>query len=104
MNLPALDPLIVVAVIVSTAVTDAAYVMFNAAVSERRRLAAANWSGIWYAGVGLHGHQLHVEPGFTHKGLRSYAWGGFGDVRAPDPLAEPAKDGTSAQTAGLFSA
>src|SRR3954469_5267955 len=20
-------------------------------------------------------------PGFTHKGLRSYAWGGFGDVR-----------------------
>ena len=48
MNLPALDPLIVVAVLVSTAVTDAAYVMFNAAVSERRRLAAANWSSVWY--------------------------------------------------------
>jgi hypothetical protein len=33
---------------VSTAVTDAVYVMFNAAVSARRRLPAATWSSIWY--------------------------------------------------------
>ena len=32
----------------STATTDAVYVLFNAAVSERRRLRAASWSGIWY--------------------------------------------------------
>src|SRR4051812_28271213 len=27
--------------------------------------------------------QAVTNPGFTHKGLRSYARGGFGDVRAP---------------------
>ncbi len=43
-----LNPLIAAGVLASTAVTDAAYVMFNAAVSGRRRVAAANWSGIWY--------------------------------------------------------
>jgi hypothetical protein len=35
-------------VILSTSVTDAVYVMFNAAVSSRRRFAAANWSSLWY--------------------------------------------------------
>jgi hypothetical protein len=35
-------------VVLSTAVTDAVYVMFNAAVSSRRRFAAANWSSLWY--------------------------------------------------------
>ena len=43
-----INPLIAGGVLVSTAVTDAAYVLFNAAVSARRRVAAANWSGIWY--------------------------------------------------------
>lgn len=43
-----LNPLIAAGVIASTAVTDAAYVFFNAAVSARRRVMAANWSGIWY--------------------------------------------------------
>ena len=45
---PAINPLIAGGVFVSTAVTDAVYVLFNAAVSARRRVAAANWSGIWY--------------------------------------------------------
>lgn len=44
----ALDPLIAIGVMASTAVTDAAYVFFNAAVSARRRVVAANWSSIWY--------------------------------------------------------
>jgi hypothetical protein len=35
-------------VVVSTAATDAVYVMFNAAVSSRRRVSAASWSSIWY--------------------------------------------------------
>ncbi len=43
-----IDPLIAAGVVAATAVTDAAYVLFTAAVAGRRRLAAANWSGIWY--------------------------------------------------------
>jgi uncharacterized membrane protein YhaH (DUF805 family) len=43
-----IDPLIGAGVIACTAVTDAVYVFFNAAVVARRRLSAANWSGIWY--------------------------------------------------------
>lgn len=41
-------PLIALGVLGSTAATDAAYVFFNAAVSGRRRVSAANWSAIWY--------------------------------------------------------
>lgn len=48
MDLPAIDPLIATGVVASTAVTDAAYVFFNAAVSARRRFAAASWSSAWY--------------------------------------------------------
>lgn len=44
----AVDPWIACGVMLSTAVTDAAYVFFNAAVSGRRRYMAANWSAIWY--------------------------------------------------------
>ena len=40
-------PLIALGVLASTAATDAAYVFFNAAVSGRRRVRAANWSAIW---------------------------------------------------------
>src|SRR5258708_23581157 len=47
MNL-AINPLIGLGVLASTAATDAAYVFFNAAVSSRRRFWAANWSAIWY--------------------------------------------------------
>jgi hypothetical protein len=42
------SPLIALGVLASTAATDAAYVFFNAAVSGRRRVRAANWSAIWY--------------------------------------------------------
>jgi hypothetical protein len=43
-----INPLIALGVLASTAATDAAYVFFNAAVSGRRRVMAANWSAIWY--------------------------------------------------------
>ena len=46
--MPQLDPLLALGVLISTAATDAVYVMFNAAVSSRRRLPAATWSSIWY--------------------------------------------------------
>lgn len=48
MELPPIDPWIAAGVILSTAVTDAVYVFFNAAVAARRRIAAASWSSIWY--------------------------------------------------------
>jgi hypothetical protein len=46
--MPQLEPLLALGVLVSTAATDAVYVMFNAAVSSRRRIPAATWSSIWY--------------------------------------------------------
>ena len=48
MILPGIDPRIAAGVVVTTALTDAVYVFFNAAVSSRRRIAAASWSSLWY--------------------------------------------------------
>ena len=42
------DPWLALGVSISTAVTDAVYVLFNAAVSARRRVPAATWSSVWY--------------------------------------------------------
>ncbi len=43
-----IDPWLSLGVFVSTAATDAVYVMFNAAVSSQRRVPAATWSSVWY--------------------------------------------------------
>jgi len=48
MILPTVDPLIATGVVLSTAATDAVYVLFTASVSARRRFAAASWSSVWY--------------------------------------------------------
>jgi hypothetical protein len=48
MTFPPIDPWVAAGVVLSTAVTDAVYVFFNASVSMRRRYAAATWSSIWY--------------------------------------------------------
>jgi hypothetical protein len=42
------QPWLAVGVFVSTAATDAVYVLFNAAVSSRKRIPAATWSSVWY--------------------------------------------------------
>lgn len=42
------EPWLALGVSASTAVTDAIYVLFNAAVSSRRRVQAATWSSVWY--------------------------------------------------------
>ena len=42
------DGWLALGVMVSTAATDAVYVMFNAAVSARKRVPAATWSSVWY--------------------------------------------------------
>lgn len=43
-----IDPLIALGVLVATATTDAAYVMFTASVVARKRVPAATWSSVWY--------------------------------------------------------
>ena len=43
-----LDLWLALGVVLSTAATDAVYVMFNAAVSSQRRMSAATWSSVWY--------------------------------------------------------
>jgi uncharacterized membrane protein YhaH (DUF805 family) len=48
MHLPAIDPAVAAAVMCATAATDAVYVRFTAAIVARKRVAAANWSGLWY--------------------------------------------------------
>jgi hypothetical protein len=59
------NPLIAAGVMASTAATDAVYVLFNAAVTARRRVRAASWSGIWYllsafAVISYTGHPIYV--------------------------------------------
>jgi hypothetical protein len=48
LHIHALNPLIAIGVLASTAATDAVYVFFNAAVTARRRSVAASWSSLWY--------------------------------------------------------
>jgi hypothetical protein len=43
-----IQPALALGVVVSTAATDAVYVMFTASVSARRRVSAATWSSMWY--------------------------------------------------------
>jgi len=43
-----IHPWLAVGVFFSTAATDAVYVLFNAAVSGRKRVPAATWSSVWY--------------------------------------------------------
>jgi hypothetical protein len=45
---PHIQTWLALGVFLSTAATDAVYVMFNAAVSEKRRVPAATWSSVWY--------------------------------------------------------
>ena len=43
-----IHPWLALGVFLSTAATDAVYVLFNAAVSSHRRIPAATWSSLWY--------------------------------------------------------
>jgi hypothetical protein len=43
-----IHPWLALGVVLSTAATDAVYVMFSASVASRRRVPAATWSSIWY--------------------------------------------------------
>jgi hypothetical protein len=48
MTMGHLDVWLACGVVLSTAATDAVYVMFNSAVSAQRRVPAATWSSVWY--------------------------------------------------------
>jgi uncharacterized membrane protein YhaH (DUF805 family) len=48
MIVPSIDPLVAGGVVLTTAFTDAVYVLFTASVAARRRFAAASWSSLWY--------------------------------------------------------
>jgi hypothetical protein len=48
MTMVHLDVWLACGVVLSTAATDAVYVMFNSAVSSKRRVSAATWSSVWY--------------------------------------------------------
>jgi predicted small integral membrane protein len=47
-NFSDVQPPLAAGVLLSTAATDAIYVLFSAAVSARRRISAASWSSVWY--------------------------------------------------------
>ena len=42
------DALTAAGVLLATGLTDAVYVMFTSSVIARKRIAAANWSSLWY--------------------------------------------------------
>jgi hypothetical protein len=46
MSILPLDPVIAGGLVLATALTDAAYVMFTSAVIARKRIPAASWSSI----------------------------------------------------------
>jgi hypothetical protein len=85
-----IDPIVAGGVVASTAITDAVYVFFNAAVAARRRVAAASWSSMWYllsafAVISYTSNSVYIL--FAALG----AWiGGFIAVTALERAASPA--------------
>ena len=73
-----IDPWLAAAVAVSTAATDAVYVLFNAAVSSRQKVQAATWSSIWYllsafAVISYTNNWIYVVFAATGSWLGAYA-------------------------------
>lgn len=90
------NPLIAAGVMASTATTDAVYVLFNSAVSARRRIAAASWSSIWYllsafAVISYTGNAVYVL--FAAAGSWLGAFGAVTWLNRTDLKAGPLKKG-----------
>ena len=85
------NPLIAIGVMASTAATDAVYVLFNAAVTSRRRTLAASWSSIWYllsafAVISYTGNAVYVFFAAAGSWLGAFAavtWLGKPEVQNP---------------------
>jgi hypothetical protein len=90
------NALIASGVTASTAITDAVYVLFNSAVSERRRISAANWSSLWYmlsafAVISYTGNPIYVLFAALGSWLGAFAavtWLNRIDLKA-GPLKKP---------------
>lgn len=86
-------PLLAVGVLLSTALTDAVYVLFTSAVAARRRIAAATWSSCWYllsafAVISYTRSWIYVVFAAAGSWLGAYAsltWLRFRDGGAPPP-------------------
>jgi uncharacterized membrane protein YhaH (DUF805 family) len=90
----AINPAIAAGVLASTAITDAAYVFFNAAVVSRRRLRAANWSAIWYllsafAVISYTENALYVAFAALGSWLGAFASVTFLRRTSPSPRHDP---------------
>lgn len=73
-----IQPMIALAVVVATALTDAVYVLFTNAVVRRKRLPAASWSSIWYllssfAVISYTNHWVYVAFAATGSFIGAYA-------------------------------
>ena len=82
-------PMIAAGVTASTALTDAVYVLFNSAVTARRRIPAANWSSLWYmlsafAVISYTGNSVYVV--FAALGSWLGAFGAVTWLRRRDPI------------------
>ncbi|MEP9348727.1 hypothetical protein [Xanthobacter sp. KR7-225] len=89
-----LDPLVAAGVVLATALTDAAYVMFTASVAGRRRLQAANWSSVWYmlssfAVISYTANWVYVVFAAVGSWVGAYATMTFLHHRAPAPPLSP---------------
>jgi len=86
-------PLLAAGVLLSTALTDAVYVLFTSAVVRRRRLAAATWSSCWYllsafAVISYTRSWIYVVFAAAGSWLGAYGsltWVRFRDTGAPPP-------------------
>jgi predicted small integral membrane protein len=86
-------PLLAAGVLLSTALTDAVYVLFTSAVVRRRRLAAATWSSCWYllsafAVISYTRSWIYVVFAAAGSWLGAYAsltWVRSRDAGAPSP-------------------
>ena len=90
----AINPAIAAGVLASTAITDAAYVFFNAAVVSRKRLRAANWSAIWYllsafAVISYTENALYVAFAALGSWLGAFASVTFMHRTSPSPRHDP---------------
>ena len=87
-----IDLWLAIGVFVSTAATDAVYVMFNAAVSSRRRVPAATWSSVWYllsAFAVISYTQNWAYVGFAAMGSWIGAYLSMTWLRRPEPSRNP---------------
>jgi len=76
----AVRPAIALAVAVSTAATDAVYVLFNAAVTARRRSVTASWSSLWYLLAAFAVISYTGNPAYVFFAAAGSWMGAFGAV------------------------